>query len=397
VELRSRGSRLLLDVGMPLDHELGSDATLPESLDLNSAKPIVGVVISHPHADHYGLAKLLPPDTHFLMGAAAERILRAAAVFTDSGASFRNVSHLKDREKISIGPFIITPYLMDHSAYDSYALHVECDGKGLFYTGDLRAHGRKGALFEKLIHQPPLPVDVLLMEGTTLSREKTETGFLTESDLESRFVEIFESTQGMPLVWCSGQNIDRLVTVFRACKRVGRQLILDMYTAHVLAATENPRVPQASWDGIRVFLPHFQKLRIKRDRAFDVATQYRPYRIFPEDLKSSAPNSVMLFRPSMRSDMEKAACLKGTCLVYSMWDGYLRDERMLPFRRWLDFHSVPLYKCHTSGHASVKDLKRLCAAFPGAAVVPIHTPTPEIYDNMFGNVRVHQDGEFWDL
>ena len=387
---------MLLDVGMPLDHAQGNDVTLPDSLDLKSPAHVAGVAISHPHADHYGLADRLPPDTLFLMGPAAERILQAATVFTPSGAAFKNVTHFSDREAVSVGPFRITPYLMDHSAYDSYALHVESKGNGLFYTGDLRAHGRKGALFEKLLRLPPSPVSVLLMEGTTLSRTETATGFPSEADLESRFVELFKSTPGMPLVWCSGQNIDRLVTVFRAAKRSGRQLILDMYTAHILAATENPSVPQANWDGVRVFLPHFQKLRIKRDASFDVAGQYRPYRIFPEELTSVTTNSVMLFRPSMRLDLEKANCLDGACLIYSMWDGYLQDDSMQPFLDWLNAREIPLHKCHTSGHASVKDLQRLRATFPGAVVVPIHTPVPDTYDFLFGAVQAHPDGQWWD-
>jgi hypothetical protein len=55
----------------------------------------------------------------------------------------------------------------------------------------------------------------------------------------------------MALVWCSGQNIDRLVTVMQACIKTGRQFILDMYTAHVLRATGNERLPQAGWEHIK--------------------------------------------------------------------------------------------------------------------------------------------------
>jgi mRNA degradation ribonuclease J1/J2 len=48
---------------------------------------------------------------------------------------------------LEFGPFRITPHLVDHSAYDACALEVEADGRRLFYSGDIRAHGRKGALF----------------------------------------------------------------------------------------------------------------------------------------------------------------------------------------------------------------------------------------------------------
>jgi len=398
IELESQGKRLVLDIGVPLDANDPTTVEMPDVPGLNAADPsLLGIIISHPHQDHYGLASRVPTGTPFLMGAATERILAAAADFTPSGGTFENVIHLKDRQAIELGPFRITPYLMDHSAYDAYAVLVEAHGKRLFYTGDLRGHGRKGNLFERLLNAPPADVDVLLMEGTTITRTGTDKGFPTEPDLENEMVMLFRDTPGMPLVWCSGQNIDRLVTVFRAAKRSGRQLVLDMYTAHILAATENPRLPQSHWNEARVFLPWSQKQRIIKDQSFEIANRYKLDRIYPEQLAGVTSKSVMLFRPSMRIDLEKADCLDGACLVYSMWDGYLRDEKMKPFLAWLDHNGIALHQIHTSGHASVKDLQRLRHAFSNAVVVPIHTQQPDLYAETFGKVKIHNDGEWWEV
>src|SRR5690606_29351101 len=109
----------------------------------------------------------------------------------------QRVTHLVDRKPIVLGPFTITPFLVDHSAYDSYAILVEADDKRLFYSGDFRAHGRKASLVERLIADPPKNVDVLLMEGTTLGRPDSDKGFPTEDDLMPRFVELFEQTDGL--------------------------------------------------------------------------------------------------------------------------------------------------------------------------------------------------------
>ena len=394
VELDAQGKRLVLDIGMPLDTADPTTVQLPDVPGFASEDPsLLGVVISHPHQDHYGLASRVPADTPFLMGDATQRILAAAADFTPSGGTFSNVIHLADRKTIELGPFQITPYLMDHSAYDAYAVLIEADGERLFYTGDLRGHGRKARLFERLLADPPGNVDVLLMEGTTITRTGTDAGFPTEADLETEMMRLFRNTKGMPLVWCSGQNIDRLVTVFRAAKRSGRQLILDMYTAHILASTENPHLPQADWPETRVYLPWSQKMRIIKDKSFQIADKYKLDRIYPRQLAGAAARSVMLFRPSMRLDLEKAKCLAGARLVYSMWDGYLKDEKLQPFLQWLRDQGIPMHKCHTSGHASVKDLQRLRAAFSNAVVVPIHTQQPDLYGETFGNVQVHKDGE----
>jgi ribonuclease J len=398
IELECEGKRLVLDIGVPLDAADSATVEMPNVPGLRTEDAsLLGIVISHPHQDHYGLASRVPDGTPFLMGVATERILAAAADFTPSGGIFENVIHLTDRTPIELGPFRITPYLMDHSAYDAYAVLIEAGGKRLFYTGDLRGHGRKAKLFERLLSNPPANVDALLMEGTTITRTGTSEGFVTEADLESEMAKLFRSTPGMPLVWCSGQNIDRLVTVFRAAKRSGRQLILDMYTAHILAATENPRLPQADWAETRVYLPWSQKQRIIKDQSFEIANRYKLDRIYPEQLAGAAAKSVMLFRPSMRIDLEKAECLGGACLVYSMWDGYLKDEKLKPFLTWLDGRGIPLHQIHTSGHASVKDLQRLREAFSDAVVVPIHTQQPDLYEKTFGNVQVHNDGERWEI
>jgi ribonuclease J len=116
------------------------------------------------------------------------------------------------------------------------------------------------------------------------------------------------------------------VTIFKACRRAGRQFIMDLYTAESLRATGNERLPQASWDTVRVFLPASQKWRIKSEKAFDVPKPYYPYRIYPEELPGAVHESVMLFRPSMVRDVEEAGCLKDGCVVCSVWPGYTADE-----------------------------------------------------------------------
>lgn len=398
IELESQGKRIVLDIGLPLDVDEPDDMPLhPIQGFAEADESLLGVVISHPHRDHYGLAYRLPGQTRFLIGKAAQAILAAADVFTPSGVILKNVTHLEDRKAIRLGSFTVTPYLVDHSAYDAYAVLVEADGKRLFYTGDFRAHGRKAALIDRLIGDPPKNVNALLMEGTTIGRADDDTGYLTETELESRFVELFRQARGMSLVWCSGQNIDRLVTAFRACKKTGRQLIVDMYTAHILRATGNPNIPQADWENVRVLLPKGQKRQIIRKEAFDVSNSYKQWRIYPEQLAQSEPKSVMLFRPSMMSDLEEAGCVEDSRLIFSMWRGYWDQEETKPLREWLESRRIPIDHCHTSGHASLADLIRMRGAFPDAPVLPIHTAQPARFQELFGKSRRQRDGVWQEI
>ena len=201
------------------------------------------MLISHPHQDHYGLARHIRPQVPIHIGEHAHDILKAASRYVPNGHAFADPRFIANRRPVAIGPFRVTPYLVDHSAFDAYALLIEADGKRVFYSGDFRGHGRKAGLFESLVAHPPADIDVLLMEGTTIGRTGAEEGFATEDDLERDFVQAFQETKGLHFVWTSSQNIDRLVTIFRAAKRTGRLFLIDLYTAVVLEATGHETIP----------------------------------------------------------------------------------------------------------------------------------------------------------
>ena len=288
VELEQDGYRIVLDIGLPLDaDETDPLSLLPSVSGLREADPsLLAVVISHPHLDHYGLALTLGDHLPLVMGKAAESIIAAAAPFVPNGKALQTNCHLENRKTIQIGPFAITPYLVDHSAFDAYALLVEAGGDRLFYTGDLRDHGRKGSLVRRLIDDPPHDIDVLLMEGTMLGRDETEE-VPTETELENRFVDLFRATPGVALVAASAQNIDRVVTVFRAAKRSGRVLIIDLYAAAIFEATGTDSIPKSDWPQVRLFVPHWQRLWIKKKRAVCSA---RPAQKEPCVFRSNSSN-----------------------------------------------------------------------------------------------------------
>ena len=217
---------------------------------------------------------------------------------------------------------------MDHSAFDAYSLLVEADDKQVFYSGDFRGHGRKAALFEQMIRRPPRNIDVLLMEGTTIGRTGSEEGFPTEQDLEEQFAEAFKKTNGIHFVWASVQNIDRLVTVFRAAKKTGRFLIISLYAAVVLEATGGDRIPQSDWDGVKVYTPQSERVWVKENELIPDLERHKRNRIFPEDLPALRERAVMLFSPRMVSDWGVQGALEGARFTYSMWSGLSEGRAM---------------------------------------------------------------------
>jgi ribonuclease J len=105
VEIESQGKRLVLYIGQPLDSPDAESVDLPRVKGLKTSDDsLLGVVLSHPHIDHYGLAFRVPPSTRFLMGTATERILEASAIFTPSGGAFENVTHLENGKTLLMVP-----------------------------------------------------------------------------------------------------------------------------------------------------------------------------------------------------------------------------------------------------------------------------------------------------
>jgi ribonuclease J len=162
------------------------------------------------------------------------------------GAVAQRFQAYRSQESFCVGPFTITPFLADHSAFDAHMLLVDVGGKRVLYSGDFRRVGRKAVLVDRLMKNPPTGVDVLLHEGTTLGRAKA---FPTESALEDDFVALFQRTRGRVFITWSAQNIDRTVTLYRACKKTRRTLVLDLYTIDVLERLSALRdtLPTLGW------------------------------------------------------------------------------------------------------------------------------------------------------
>jgi ribonuclease J len=245
----SSGHRIILDVGRPLDAPKDASRLLPKSLDLRAA--VDGVLITHPHQDHYGLLEEVPVGWPIYSGAATERLVRlSSAIF---GKQLPHEFHSwKSGVKLDVGPFTLTPFLIDHSAFDAYVLLIDVQGKRILYSGDFRIHGRKSTLTQKLMAMPPKKIDVLLMEGTNLGSDKS---CVTESDIENKFVDLFKSTAGRVFVAWSAQNVDRTVTLYRACRKSGRTLVFDLYTAEVMEAlAEFGKLPRPGWNNLKVVI-----------------------------------------------------------------------------------------------------------------------------------------------
>ena len=301
---------------------------------------------------------------------------------------------MQNRRPVNIGDFRITPYLMDHSGYGAMAFLVEADGKKIFYSGDFRGHGRKRKLFDRFLESHPTDVDALLMEGTMIDRTEGEVD--TEQQLETKIVQEARKYPGMKLIMCSGQNIDRIVTFYRAAKRSGALFVLDLYMANVLHELKRKSMPVPSngFTDVKVlFTKHFMKKLEQKKLPDWYKKRWRSYEISPSALRRRGGNVFVIYRERSQPELEDTGIPPRSVLFYSQWEGYMVEQSFKPVEVFCKKHGVDILQAHTSGHATVKDLKRLETALKPQTLVPIHTFGAEKFHTLFSNVRELKDEE----
>lgn len=412
VEVWTKNTRILLDFGMPLvekdgkefdfgkyktsnTSELVEKGVLPNIKGLydNLDSVIDGVIISHPHQDHYGLANFINDDIQYFLGEATHKIIELNNLFTPQEIYLKNINFFEKEKTFKIGDISVTPYWADHSAFDAYSFLVEADGKSLFYSGDFRSHGRKAKAFYWFTHNAPQNVDYLLLEGTTISRDNKL--FKTEPEIENKLIEVFKQKK-INLIYTSGQNIDRLTSIYRACIRTGKIFVVDVYVAKVLKELSKYAgipYPSEDFENLKVMFPYFTSRRLKNEGNEKILYEFKKFKITKEEISNLSEKIVMIVRPSMQKDLEKIDGIEGGNFIYSMWEGYLQKSDTKKFVEYLTNRKFTLYKIHTSGHADTKTLKKMVEAIKPKNIIPIHTFEGDKYKDIFSEPIVELKDE----
>lgn len=358
IEISYGDTKVLVELGKALD---GGDEL--SDIEKNVLKTKYdAVVVSHYHADHAGLIEY-KTDYPVYMGNGAYRIVKAMSEYHGKALA-SNIATYRNGKAFYIGKIKITPYLCDHSAFDSYMLLFEAGGKSILYTGDFRFHGRKNS--GELLSRLPKKVNTLICEGTNVNNDKP---CFSESELEAKLLEIMRQNKQPVFVLQSGTNIDRLVSVYRAAKRSGRILYEDNYAA-LIAQAAGGKIPRpAVFDDVYAFTP-----RLLRGKRKDIFLEFDNKRGLQKIPKNSS--FVMLVRPSMLGYIKKLAKsldLSDAVLIYSMWNGYKQNEDMAEFLDAVQSLGMNIVDLHTSGHASPQDIELLKQTVVADESITVHT------------------------
>jgi len=429
VELKTGDTRILLDFGMPLQDSLGADFD-DRTVNNKSLQGLIGenvlfdikglyrdsqpsvdaVFISHSHKDHYGFLPYINPKIPIYLSKGAYELVRALNVFLPESkrTNIDAPTFLRHNRPVRIGGFSITPYLVDHSGFDAmgFLISETATGKTILYTGDFRAGGWTKKRYDDFINKPPARVDCLLMEGTMLAREGGK--YLDEPAVVQGVIEAIQKSANTVIpVYCSGQNIDRIVSLYKAARKTRSLLVVDPYTAYMLkvAGDISSSIPQIEWDNIRVFVANYGRgdiyiNKIAKSEREKMMISIGRKKIKAFDFTGLKQKALLLMRNTMIPVVEKIPQIKGSTLIYSQWDGYIKKDTpdAKKFREFIKRNNLNIEYVHTSGHATLEKLKEFAAKVKARQIVPIHTEHPERFKEHFGDTVVcYNDGHCFEV
>ena len=399
IELTADNGKILwIDIGAPLNLD---------NPDVSYTKNgVAALLISHPHQDHYGLMDSVDSSVPVYIGQVTLDLITATKIFLGKPLPTGNFKIFEPWDWITIADtFNVYPYLMDHSSPEAFAFVVEADGKRVFYSGDFRSTGWKGKVYNKLLKNPPKDIDLFLTEGTMV--ERSNQRYPTEESVQEAINDVVREQQNITFVISAAQNIDRLVSVVKACNSNRKKLVVDVYNTWVLDMVKKKAkgLPTIDWDNIWVYNHPNQMKRIAGAGFNDFRE-----RIKKKDIGNrvySNPAEYVYFLRCPNPKLVDVLLPNGTInLIYSQWEGYLQEGHKTYcadiIQSLIDSKKVVFQHIHTSGHATLSDLKRLAKAVNPKKIVPIHTENPEklkqeFVKDDFTNFELWDDGIEYQL
>ena len=365
IEISTASTRIMLDFG----NELSLDEKYtPINLDIDGVtkgKPDCdGIVISHYHMDHLGQLTSALSEIPLYMGELSKEIALIGAEYQDRGLYLRllGANTFRGGDVFSIGDIRIRPLVIDHSAADSYMFVIEAECKRVLYTGDFRMHGLRHHVFDKLVSTYIGEVDVLITEGTLLSRDAADC--ISEASVLDDISSYIQDGKYV-FIMCSSTNIDRIMGIWQNMP-TNKVLICDAYQKRILDTVIKNVYYESS-----LYRRHDSPLVLDKGK-------YPKYYMDNGfvSLVRATENHISHIKEFSKDDVR---------IIYSMWTGYIEEN--LALKELLD--TYPSYICHASGHVSKDDLIKFIKLVNPDVIIPIHTDNPERLEALVPNRNVY--------
>lgn len=357
------------------------------------------VFFTHYHGDHIGrFNKILPGIPLYMSQMCRYALLNIYHALAKHDAQYKKqIEILEDKTRnhvlwpqqaVQVGDIKVTPYTIDHSAEVAMMFLIETPDKRILHMGDFRTHGFMGEKLKKLLLHYVLglglrskPVDILITEGTNMTREEGE--LLTEDEL---FTQACALMREYKLVFCicSSTNFIRLRNFYRAARRAHKIVLASRYMLKQVQSYYQYKLDLYAYlnnskQDRQLRLPGMYSLLLDKEALQDKLA----YKLQEKKLRE---RGALIFLSGTQA-AEKLQRLVAQyndlqpLVIYSQWSGYIKDKETEYYNAELAdaCAACNTVQLHTSGHASKEEVEEIIRLVnPREYVAIIHSEQAEI-------------------
>ena len=286
------------------------------------------------------------------------------------------IDELVAGNEITIGSLRIMPILSDHSAAESFMFLIQADNFQILHTGDFRLHG---LYREELLSSVKKlgKIDLLITEGTTLSRKENANKAYTEEVVEEFMRNcVYENKYCFTIL--SSTNFDRFKDISDSVDRYrmdnyprGKYFVIDEFQKSLFEIAEK-RLPDR----------YLFRTKTTYGKNIDAGMEDKGFIMM---IRASKADHEALLRKYLEEYPEK------TVLIYSMWSGYMKKGKLKELTDMARTKGC-LRVIHSSGHVTKHDLESFIEMVESEKVIVIHTEKSEGLDNLKNQISI-EDGE----
>lgn len=360
-----------------------------------------GVLVSHPHMDHYDAARTLKQEYPIYSSEITRMVILArewASSYNCLGnfgqltktigrTTRENMLTLPYDKAINIGDMSASIFPVDHSVPGAVGTIVETSSGNIVYTGDIRFHGEAaedtGRFVEKAAQHDP---EILITEGTHIDDYKVES----EEEVRSKIADTLSRSTGLAVAGFSFGDAQRLRTLLRAAKENGRKLVIPLKQAFIARELHTAD----SNSSINIEDPEIGIFAREKRRLYEfekcVMEDLPDKMMSKDDIRKNQSSCLLL---ASLYDMNEIAKIKpgvGSIYIHSSSEPF-EEEMEISYQKlhnWLDYLGMPLVQIHASGHANPFELKEMIREILPKRVVPIHTKSPDLFKKFLSDLNV---------
>ncbi|MFW9949006.1 MAG: MBL fold metallo-hydrolase [Candidatus Thorarchaeota archaeon] len=382
---------------------------------------IDGILISHPHKDHFLGLSFINKEIPIYAGQFTRKIISAYSKCSKSSLmnNFEGIKWnlFRTGDILNIKGLEIIPVHVDHSIPAAYGFIVKSSAGIIAYTGDFRLHGPLSSMTNDFINKiqetfktfelkggyatincknAPHKIKVLMCEGTHIHKASIES----ENEVHNNLEQLFnENPFDFAMVKYDRLDWDRFRTFSHIAKKYGWYFIITEKDAYFYYLLNNDEINDTmkdpnilNEDHILILTRGSVKYRWQEEIRQAMYKNDKGSRLLKnEDLEDLNEKFFYYITTSPKEVLKRIRPTLTGVFISSSVDPYTEEfiDNHKTLSNVFNQHGIPAYQVHASGHIMPHHLINLINKLSPQYLIPIHTDHANLFRLYFRNTIIN--------